>query len=97
MKKHILTIAALLASTIGVAEARELTIWITGGGTAQESDRGSAVSEATEQATEQANATCIGEVVNVEPTGTSCFGGDGDSPYTCMVFVKAECRIHTAR
>jgi hypothetical protein len=97
MKKYILTIAALLASTIGVAGARELTLWVSGSGTAQESDRASAVSEATDQATQMANATCIGEVVNVEPTGTSCFGGDNDSPYTCMVFVKAECRIHTAR
>jgi len=80
MKKSILTIAVLLASTIGVAGAKELTLWVTGGGTAQESDRASAVSEATEAATEQANALCIGEVVNVEPTGTSCLGGDGDSP-----------------
>jgi len=96
MKKRILIFAALLASTFAIAEARELTLWVTGGGTAQESDRASAVSEATQTATEQANATCIGEVVAVEPTGTSCFGGDGDSPYTCMVFVKAECRIHTA-
>lgn len=96
MKKSILTAAVLLASTIGIANAREITMWVSGSGTAQESDRASAVSEARETATEQANAVCIGEVVNVEPTGTSCFGG-GDSPYTCMVFVKAECRIHTAR
>jgi hypothetical protein len=96
MKKHVLTIAALVASAIGIAEARELTMWVSGSGTAQESDRASAVSEARETATEQANAVCIGEVVNVEATGTSCLGGDGDSPYTCMVFVKAECRIHTA-
>ena len=96
MKKQILTIAALLASIVGVAEARELTLWVTGGGTAQESDRASAVSEATDSATQQANALCIGEVVTVETTGTSCLGGDGDNPYTCMAFVKAECRIHTA-
>jgi hypothetical protein len=96
MKKQILTIAALVASIVGVAEARELTLWVTGSGSAQESDRASAVSEATEAATEQANAVCIGEVVMVEPTGTSCLGGDGDVPYTCLVFVKAECHIHTA-
>ncbi len=97
MKKHILTIAALLASTIGIAEAREITLWVSGSGSAQESDRASAVSEATEAATEQANALCVGEVVTVEPTGTSCLGGDGDIPFTCLAFVKAECRIHTAR
>jgi len=96
MKKHILTIAALLASVVGIGEAKELTLWVTGGGTAQESDRASAGSEATESATEQANELCIGEVVRVDTTGTSCLGGDGDNPYTCMVFVKAECLIHTA-
>lgn len=46
MKKSILTIAALLASTVGIAEARDITIWVSGGGTAQESDRDAAVSEA---------------------------------------------------
>jgi hypothetical protein len=95
MKKQVLTIAALAASIIGFAEARNITMWVSGSGTAQERDRQSAVNEATDTATEQANAVCIGEVVRVEKTGTSCFGGDGDSPYTCMVFVKAECQIHT--
>ena len=95
MKKQVLTIAVLAASIIGVAEAGNITMWVTGSGTAQERDRQSAVSQASDTATEQANAVCIGEVVRVERTGTSCLGGDGDSPYTCMVFVKAECRIHT--
>ena len=95
MKKNILTIAALLASIVAVGEARSITMWVTGSGTAQERDRQSAVNQATDTTTEQANAVCIGEVVRVEKTGTSCFGGDGDSPYTCMVFVKAECRLHT--
>jgi hypothetical protein len=95
MKKQVLTIAALLASVIGMAEARNITMWVSGSGTAQESDRQSAVNEATDTATQQASAVCIGEVVTVEKTGTTCFGGDGDSPYTCMVFVKAQCQIHT--
>jgi hypothetical protein len=47
-----------------LGKAREITLWVTGGGTAQESDRASAVSEAIETATEQANASCIGKVVN---------------------------------
>jgi len=93
MKKRILTVVALAASFIGAAEARNITIWVTGSGTATESDRGSAVDEATEQASEQANAICIGTVVNVERTGTTCFGGDDDNPYTCMVFVKAACQL----
>lgn len=95
MRKRILTIVALAASIIGVAEARTITIWVSGGGTASESDRDSAVSEATESATEQANAICTGTVVDVEKTGTLCFGG-GDNPYVCTVFVKAACQI-TAR
>jgi len=94
MKRHILTFAALLSFTIGIAQARDITLWVTGSGTAQEADQASAVSEATQAATEQANAICIGVVEVVEPTGTSCFGG-GDSPYSCVVVVKAECQIHT--
>lgn len=92
MKKRLLTIVAVAASLIAVAEGRTITTWVFGGGTAQEDDRDTAVSEATDQATQQANAICIGTVVTVEKTGTSCFGG-GDSPYTCMVFVKAACQI----
>ena len=94
MKKRMLTIVALAASVIGVAQARTINMWVFGSGTATEDDRGSAVSEATDNAVEQANAICIGTVVNVEKTGTTCFGG-GDSPYTCMVFVKAACQVQT--
>ncbi len=97
MKKQVLTIAVLLASIIATGEARDITMWVSGSGTAQESDRDSAVNEATDTATQQANAVCIGQVVTVEKTGTTCFGGDGNSPYTCMVFVKAQCQIHTTR
>ncbi len=97
MKKRILTIAALLSLTIGIAEAKIFIYWVTGSGTAQENDRSAAVSEATDTATQQANAICTGEVGTVETTGTSCFGGGDNNPYTCLVFVKAECRVHTAR
>ena len=93
MKKRMLTIICLAASVFAVAEAATITIWTFGGGTAQEDDRDAAVSEALDQATQQANAACMGTVVNVEKTGTTCFGG-GDSPYTCTVFVKAACKIH---
>jgi len=94
MKKQVRTIAALLASMIGTAEAKDVTLWLTQIGTAQDSDRDSAANEAAEQATEQTNALCIGQVVAVERTGTSCFGGDGSSPFTCIVTVKAECQVH---
>jgi hypothetical protein len=92
MKKRLLTLVVLAASVVGVAEAKTITTWVFGGGTAQEDDRDSAVSEATDSANQQVNAICIGTVVNVEKTGTSCFGG-GDNPYTCMVFVKAACQL----
>jgi hypothetical protein len=92
MKKRILTIVALAASVIGSAEARTINMWVFGSGTAQEDERESAVDEATDNATQQANAVCVGTVVDVVKTGTTCFGG-GDNPYTCMVFVKAACQI----
>lgn len=92
MKKRILTMVALAASVIGIAEARTITIWVNGGGVATESDRDSAVSEATDSATQEANAICTGTVTTVEKTSTLCFGGD-DNPYVCTVFVKAACQI----
>ena len=94
MKKRMLTIVALVASVVGTAEARTFNMWVFGSGTAQSDDRESAVSEATDNATQQANAVCIGTVVDVVKTGTTCFGG-GDNPYTCMVFVKAACQVQS--
>lgn len=93
MKKRILTMVAVAASFICVAEARTITIWVDGGGVATEKDRDSAVSEATDNATQQANAICTGTVVDVEKTSTLCFAGDGDTPYVCTVFVKAACQM----
>jgi hypothetical protein len=92
MKKRILSIVALAASVIGIAEAGAVTIWVTGSGTVQDGDRESAVREAADVAAEQANAVCIGTVVDVEKTSSICFGG-GDNPYACTVFVKAACQI----
>jgi len=94
MKKRILALTIAALSVIGIAEARFTTYWVFGSGTAQDEDRQSAISQAYDQATESANATCIGSVVEVERTGTSCLGG-GDSPFTCVVFVKAACQVHT--
>jgi len=93
MKKRILTMVALVASVVGAAEARNFVYWVNGSGMATEPDRASAVSEATDNATQQANAICTGTVMNVEPTGTLCFGGTDDSPYVCTVFVKAACQV----
>jgi len=91
MKKRMLALVVLMVSVFTVAEARTITMWLFGSGTAQEDDRDAAVNEATDNATQQVNAMCVGTVVDVEKTGTTCFGG-GDTPYTCMVFVKAACQ-----
>lgn len=55
MKKRLLIIVAAAASLLAVAEARTITTWVFGSATAQEDDRDAAVSEATDQATQQAN------------------------------------------
>lgn len=93
MRKRIAMMVVLAAGLIGAAEARTITIWVNGGGVATEADRDSAVSEATDSATQEANAICTGTVTTVEKTSTLCFGGDGENPYVCTVFVKAACQI----
>ena len=92
MKRRLLTLVAAAVSLLAIAEARTITTYVFGSGTAQEDDRDAAVGEAAGQATQQANNSCMGMVVAVEKTGTTCFGG-GDNPYTCLVFVKAACQI----
>jgi hypothetical protein len=95
---------ALIAATLlligsfgAVAQQRRtVVLWLTGSGTATESDRGSADSEALDQATTQVNATCTGEIQAVEKTGDNCIslGSEGSSSYTCMVFVRGKCVIN---
>ena len=95
---------ALLAATAAVitfsiaapAQRRSVIIWVSGSGSATESDRGQADSEALDQATSQVNAICTGTVETVEKTGDNCISiGDGDSPsYTCLVQVKGKCVIN---
>lgn len=91
MKKRILALVILVMSAFTIAEARTITIWLFGSGSAQEDDRDTAVNEATDNATQQVNAMCVGTVVDVEKTATTCFGG-GDTSYNCLVFVKAACQ-----
>ena len=71
------------------------TIYVTGSATATESDRSSADSEALDQATTQANALCIGNVISTSKTMDTCFKiGDGDNAqYTCSVMVRAACEL----
>jgi len=90
MKQHIPTIADLLACTLGIGEAKQITLSLAG--KTQESDWASGVSKNIQAATKKANAIYIREVVTAEPTSTSCVGPGSDRQG--MVFVKAECRIH---
>ena len=90
MKQHIPTIADLLACTLGIGEAKQITLSLAGN--TQESDWPSSVSRTIEASTRKANAIYIREVVTAEPTATSCLRTGSDRQG--MVFVKAECRIH---
>jgi hypothetical protein len=95
MRRKILVITAAMMSVIGVASAAaSYRFWVFGAGSAQDADRQSASSQAYDSAVDQVNAACAGVVVNVERTSAACFGGDGDSPYTCMVTAKGLCQIH---
>lgn len=93
MRKKILVTSILAISAVGIAEAASVRIWLFGAGTAQDRDRQSAISQAYDQAVDQTNAACTGAVVNVARTGATCFGGDDDSPQTCVVTVKALCQV----
>jgi hypothetical protein len=95
MKKTMLfAFTALMLSVACIMEAKEFRFWVFGSGTAQDSDRASAVSQATDSATQQINAGCIGTVETVEQTGTTCLGGNNETPYTCLVFAKGLCKVN---
>ncbi len=97
-RKWAVAAALLLFTSIGAVaqQRRPIILWLSGSGTATESDRGSADSEALDQATNQVNATCTGEVQTVEKTGDNCItlGSEGNQTYTCIVLVKAKCVIN---
>ena len=93
MRKTILAITALAVSLIAMAEAAPVRFWVFGSGSAQDPDKQSATSQAYDSAVDQANAICTGTVVQVERTSAFCLGGSDDSPFTCMVTVKALCQV----
>lgn len=95
MRKKLLVISAVL-SAVTLAGAMTVQVWVFGSGSASESDRGSAMSEAVDQATQQANATCVGMVVTTETTGSFCTtssDGDGNTQYSCTAMVKSLCQV----
>lgn len=95
MRKKLLVISAVL-SAVTLAGAMSVRVWVFGSGSASESDKGSAMSEAVDQATQQANAICTGVVVTTETTGNFCTSssdGDGNAQYSCTAMVKALCQV----
>lgn len=95
MRKKLLVLSAVL-SAVTLAGALTVRVWVFGSGSSTESDRGSAISEAVDQATQQANATCVGVVVTSETTGSFCTSSsddDGNTQYSCTAMVKALCEI----
>ena len=92
MRKKILVMTAMVASVIGMAEAKPFFMTVLGTGVIQDSDRDSAADQAADQAVQNANNSCAGRVVQAIKSPPICFGG-GDNPYTCTVVVTATCQI----
>ncbi len=95
MRNKLLVISAGL-SAVTLAAAMSVQVWVFGSGSATESDRGSAMSEAVDQATQQANAICTGVVVTTETTGSFCTtsdDGNGNMQYSCTAMVKSLCQV----
>jgi hypothetical protein len=100
IRVKLLTLAAAIALTCVTADAQQMrtvTTYTSGNGSATESDRGQAMDEATEQAQNWANSTCMGTVTNTSTTSSNCLklGSDDQNnvTYTCTVVVKATCEI----
>ena len=92
MRKWTLVMTAIVASVIGIAEAKPVFMTVLGSGVVQDSDRDSAASQAADTAVQNANDSCAGTVVRAIKSPPICFGG-GDDPYTCTVIVTATCQI----
>ena len=92
-----LVLVLVLPSAISLAQMRTITTYVTGSGSATESDRGQALDEATQQAQNWANSTCMGTVTNTNTTSQNCIklGSEDENnlSYTCMVTVKATCQV----
>jgi hypothetical protein len=92
--KMLTAVAIAILSAVCLLEAREARFWVFGSGTAQDDDKNSALSQASDAANDQINAECVGRVTSVERTGASCLGGSDGVPYTCLVFAKGLCEVH---
>ena len=91
-------LALLIISSIAASAQQKppFVWWLFGNGSATENDRASADSEALDQATDQVNSACVGDVEAVVKTGDSCVstGGEDTPSFTCTVIVKGKCLIN---
>jgi glycine cleavage system H lipoate-binding protein len=100
--KRIQAIALFTALTLSLAAARAqqlrtIITYTSGFGSASETDRDLAISEATQTAQNWANSTCTGMVTDSNTTTSTCAklstDGDGNVTWLCSVTVKDRCEI----
>ena len=87
-----------LTSNFATADAQQLKTIVTytsGLGSATETDRDSAISEATQTAQNWANSACLGMVTDRNTTASACSklstDDDGNITWFCCVTVKDRC------
>jgi hypothetical protein len=97
--RYIALASLLTAMQVGptLQAQKVFTSYLTGNGTASESDRSQALSEATEQAQSNASSPCIGNVVATSTLSSNCTPlGSGDNlTYMCMVTVRVTCQFQS--
>jgi hypothetical protein len=93
--KPMSALAILALACAAGAQTRTITTYTTGTGSATESDSSQATSEATQQAENWANSSCLGTVTASSTTASGCVNtGSGDNPsYTCTVSVRDTCEV----
>jgi hypothetical protein len=78
-------------------QTHTVIVYTTGFGSATEGDRDSSMGEATQNATNQANAVCAGNVTNTVTTSSGCIkggpDGNGNYTYSCTASVKDTCEM----
>ena len=93
----LLSAATLVATNGAPAFARTTTLYMSQLGSGSDSDKGTAHSQALQDATDRLNNICIGTMVNIEETSVVYIPiGSGDNlVYNATVFAKGQCQITT--
>jgi hypothetical protein len=96
----VIALFAALTFSWTAANAQQLKTIVTytsGFGSATETDRDLAISEATQTAQNWANSTCMGSVTDSNTTNSACSklstDEDGNVTWFCSVTVKNRCEI----